>query len=121
MLRVIICLVATLLVNFSFSYTQSDLLNAQTNFQTAKSNLDTNKINYSNAQNDVKLAESELQQAQKKLADAQKKLKTKQESAVIAKHNLDTANNVYNQSGTTVDSIWNQMNGKANPQNSATN
>ncbi|MBP9742749.1 MAG: hypothetical protein KBD37_05255 [Burkholderiales bacterium] len=104
----------TILVALSINahaYTQTDLLNAQTNFQVAKSNLDNNQSKYDGAQSDVRQAESSVQNAKKNLEDAQKNLKIKRESEVVAKRELDTATNVYKQSGNIVNSIWEQVNG----------
>ncbi len=111
-MKKIICLGLALISIKAFAYTQSDLLSAQTNFQTAKSNLDTNKSQLTEAKDNLTRAESAVQNAKKSLADAEKNLKSKQESAVVAKRNVNTANAVYNQSGLTVENVWQQINGK---------
>lgn len=101
------------------AYTQADLLDAQTNFQAAKSNLDNSKTKYTNAQEELRQAESSLQNAKINLENAQKNLKNKQESEAIAKRNLDSANNVYKQAGSIIDSLWEQINGKSTPTKSS--
>ena len=94
------------------AYTQSDLLNAQTNYQASKKNYDKSQDKLDDAKYDLVRAESDLQDAKKALVEAQQNLKNKQESVVIAKRNLDTAATTYNQAGIIVNNIWDQVNGK---------
>lgn len=111
-MRLLVCLALIFGTYEVYAYTQSDLLNAQTNFQAAKDNQDTSKSKYTRAQADTIKAESDVQTAKKNLADAEKYLKSKQESESIAKKKVDTANATYNQSATVVDNMWTQVNGK---------
>jgi uncharacterized protein (DUF3084 family) len=110
MLRLTTTFILCLFICCSYAYNQNDLLNAQTNFQAATNNMNTANINYTAAQQDVTLAESAVQDAKKNLANAEKDLKAKQESAVLAKKNLDTAKAVYKQSSIIIDNLWNQVN-----------
>lgn len=99
----------------AIAYSQSDLLNAQTNYQFSKSNLDTANSNLSNAEDKLRRAESDVQAAKKTLADYEKKLKQAEESAAIAKQNLSIANDEFKKSGITVDNIWKELNGSPKP------
>ena len=94
------------------AYTQSDLLNAQTNYQASKDNYDKTQNKLEDAKYDLGRAESDLQDAKKALTEAQQNLKNKQESVVVAKRNLDSAGATYNQAGIVVNNIWDQLNGK---------
>ena len=109
-MRKIIFLTLAVCTFEAIAYNQADLLNAQTNYQTAKANLDQSKTTLTAANAELSKAESEKQMAKKRLTDAEKALKNKQESAVIAKHNLDTATTVHNNAGTTVNNIWKELN-----------
>ena len=110
MLKLSTLFILCLCIYCPYAYNQNDLLNAQTNFQAATNNMNTATTNYTVAQQDVTLAESMVQDAKKNLANAEKDLKDKQESAVLAKKNLDTAKAVYKQSSVIVDNLWNQLN-----------
>jgi chromosome segregation ATPase len=110
-MRKIICLTLAICAASAIAYTQSDLLNAQTNYQAAKTNLDKTQTALTKANTDLSKAESAVQIATKKLADAQAMLKSKQESEVVAKRNLDTAKVTHDEAGLTVDNIWKQLNG----------
>ncbi len=103
------------------AYTQSDLLNAQTNYQTAKSNNDTYKKQLDSAQDDLSTAELNLRKAESALTYAKRDLKQKQESVVAAKQILAKSNTNLNTSGLAVNNIWNQVNGKVlgSPSNGA--
>ena len=95
-----------------FAYTQSDLLNAQTNYQSAKSNNDAYKKQLDTAQDDLSAAQLNLRKAESALIYAKRDLKQKQESVVTAKQNLAKSATSLNNSGLAVNNIWNQLNGK---------
>ncbi len=87
----------------AFSYTQTDLLNAQNSFQNISNQNDTNQSIYINA-------ESDLTRAQNNLVTAQKKLQNSQESLQKAKQNYTQSQLAKTKAARTVDSIWNQVN-----------
>ena len=101
-----------------FAYTETDLLNAQNNFQASRNNVNIYNDKYLNAQNAVILAkssvfmaESGVKNAQMQLQQTQKILHQKMNELSKSKTNLDFSKKTVTQSGLIVDNIWKQVNG----------
>lgn len=98
----------------SYAYTQTELLNAQDNYQSTRSQ-------YEDAKKQLTDAKKELSDAQKALSNAQADLKLKQKNLNTAQTNLAITAKAFTTATTKVNAVWGSTPPPTSNTNSKTN